>query len=235
MFKPVQTIGLCTIAALTLGACSSASGPTYSAYTLKPVNGLPTHQVTCFGLLESRHACEAEAQKICAGQPVNVLQLMAPLNSSADGEPNNRIMVFQCGVPAPPPAPAPRPVVTPPPPPPPPAPRAEALSATVLFPFAKSELTAQAQHVLSDLASRAQGRVYSAITVEGYTDSVGPEAINPPLSDARAQAAANYLGAHGVRAREVHVQGHSQTNPVASNRTAQGRQQNRRVEIRLEP
>ena len=106
MFKPVLTLGPATLAVLMLAACAS-SGPTYSAYTLRPVNGLPTHQVTCYGVLENRHACEREAQKICAGEPVNVLQAMAPLNSSADGEPNDRVMVFQCGTPAAPPVPPP--------------------------------------------------------------------------------------------------------------------------------
>jgi OmpA-OmpF porin, OOP family len=232
MFKPVLTLGPATLAVLMLAACAS-SGPTYSAYTLRPVNGVPTHQVTCYGVLENRHACEREARKICAGEPVNVLQAMAPLNSSADGEPNDRIMVFQCGVPAAPPAPM---TVPPPPRPlPPPVVHHEPLSATVNFAFGHAELTPEAQRILQGLANRAQGVVYAAITVDGYTDSVGPEAINPPLSDSRAQSVANFLGAHGVRAREVHVQGHSQTNPVASNGSAQGRAQNRRVEVRLEP
>ena len=73
----------------------------------------------------------------------------------------------------------------------------------------------------------------SAILVTGYTDSTGNDAINIPLSQARAQAVANYLGNQGVPRSRINAQGHGAENPIASNNTAAGREQNRRVEISI--
>lgn len=71
----------------------------------------------------------------------------------------------------------------------------------------------------------------SAILVTGYTDSTGNDSINIPLSQARAQAVASYLGRQGVPTSRINAQGQGASNPIASNSTASGREQNRRVEI----
>ncbi|MEB3754736.1 OmpA family protein [Acinetobacter sp. MD2(2019)] len=73
----------------------------------------------------------------------------------------------------------------------------------------------------------------SAILVTGYTDNTGNDSINIPLSQARAQAVANYLSGQGVSSSRINAQGNGASNPIASNSTASGREQNRRVEISI--
>ena len=73
-----------------------------------------------------------------------------------------------------------------------------------------------------------------SVDVRGYTDSTGSDAINNPLSVNRAQSVANYLTQNGVAYSQMkNVNGYGSSNPVASNDTAEGRQQNRRVEVYL--
>ena len=73
----------------------------------------------------------------------------------------------------------------------------------------------------------------SGILVTGYTDSTGNDSINIPLSQARAQSVASYLASRGVSTARINAQGHGSSNPIASNATAEGREQNRRVEISI--
>ena len=67
--------------------------------------------------------------------------------------------------------------------------------------------------------------------VDGYTDSVGGDDYNQQLSEKRATAVRDYLAAQGVPDAAITAKGFGKTNPVASNDTPQGRQQNRRVEL----
>ena len=71
------------------------------------------------------------------------------------------------------------------------------------------------------------------IQVNGYTDNTGSAAINNPLSLRRATAVADFLKLKGVAANRIIVNGYGSANPIASNATAAGREQNRRVEIVL--
>ena len=71
------------------------------------------------------------------------------------------------------------------------------------------------------------------IQVNGYTDSTGNDAINNPLSVKRANAVADFLKVQGVSANRIVANGYGSANPIASNATASGREQNRRVEIVL--
>ncbi|EZQ09944.1 OmpA family protein [Acinetobacter sp. Ver3] len=71
----------------------------------------------------------------------------------------------------------------------------------------------------------------SGILVTGYTDSSGNDAINIPLSQARAQSVASYLASKGVSTARINAQGLGSSNPIADNTTAAGKEQNRRVEI----
>lgn len=73
----------------------------------------------------------------------------------------------------------------------------------------------------------------SGILVTGYTDSTGNDSINIPLSQARAQSVASYLASQGVSTTRINAQGQGSANPIASNATAEGREQNRRVEISI--
>jgi outer membrane protein OmpA-like peptidoglycan-associated protein len=69
------------------------------------------------------------------------------------------------------------------------------------------------------------------LAVEGYTDTTGTAAFNQTLSEQRANAVRDYLIQQGLDAGTITAQGFGPANPVASNDTPQGRQQNRRVEI----
>lgn len=71
------------------------------------------------------------------------------------------------------------------------------------------------------------------VQIIGYTDNTGNDAINNPLSVSRAQSIGNYLVLRGVNAGRINAYGLGSKNPIASNSTPEGREQNRRVEINL--
>ncbi len=71
------------------------------------------------------------------------------------------------------------------------------------------------------------------IQINGYTDNTGSAAVNNPLSLKRAQAVADFLKVQGVAASRIATNGYGSANPIASNATAAGREQNRRVELVL--
>lgn len=73
------------------------------------------------------------------------------------------------------------------------------------------------------------------IDVLGHTDSTGSDAYNNALSRRRANSVANYFASNGVLHDRMMVRGYGERMPVASNDTASGRQQNRRVEIKIAP
>jgi len=106
------------------------------------------------------------------------------------------------------------------------------LSGQVLFVTGKSELLPAAQDQLGQVAKalQDQGEI-KPIVVEGYTDSVGSESANMALSQARAEAVRSYLVSKGLPSDKVSAVGKGKSNPVAGNDTADGRANNRRVEI----
>jgi outer membrane protein OmpA-like peptidoglycan-associated protein len=73
------------------------------------------------------------------------------------------------------------------------------------------------------------------IVIAGHTDSVGSDASNQALSQRRAQAVGSYLASRAVNADRMVINGFGESRPIASNDTAEGRAQNRRVELTLEP
>lgn len=75
----------------------------------------------------------------------------------------------------------------------------------------------------------------TAVKIAGHTDSTGGYALNQTLSEQRADAVASFLGQQGVQRGRLHTAGYGPRYPVASNESASGRQQNRRVEVLLEP
>lgn len=86
---------------------------------------------------------------------------------------------------------------------------------------------------LNDLANSFKRFDQNSIEIVGYTDSTGSLAHNMELSQRRAQSVANYLIAQGVPAARLSTRGAGPENPIASNATADGRAQNRRVEVNL--
>lgn len=75
----------------------------------------------------------------------------------------------------------------------------------------------------------------STVMVMGFTDNTGSDAYNMTLSKQRATAVAAYLQGQGVKSNRFEIMGMGPSNPIASNATAAGRQQNRRVEIKIIP
>ena len=104
----------------------------------------------------------------------------------------------------------------------------------ILFATNKADLNQTSKNELNNLANIMKQNSDVSIDVRGYTDSTGSDAINQPLSVNRAQSVANYLTQNGVKYSQMkNVNGYGSSNRVASNETAAGRQQNRRVEVYL--
>ena len=137
--------------------------------------------------------------------------------------------------PAPAPAPAPAPVARPAP-----APAAPAVAATkvtyaadAFFDFNKSALKAEGRAKLDDLVGKVKGISLEVIIAVGHTDSVGSDAYNQKLSVKRAEAVKAYLVTKGIEKNRVYTEGKGEKQPVADNKTSEGRAKNRRVEIEV--
>jgi OOP family OmpA-OmpF porin len=142
-------------------------------------------------------------------------------------------------------APAAKP--TPPPPPPPPAPvkpkpapekpkpvaEKVTLAADVLFDFDKAVLKTEGKSKLDDLAGKLKAINLEVVIAIGHTDSIGSDAYNQKLSVRRAESVKAYLVSKGVEPNRVYTEGKGEKQPVASNKTKDGRQKNRRVEIEV--
>ena len=101
----------------------------------------------------------------------------------------------------------------------------------VLFDTGKYSLRPLAREKLAKLAGIVSGHPGLRLAVEGYTDSVGGDDYNQQLSENRSNGVRDYLTQQGMAAGSVTAKGFGKTDPVASNDTAKGRQQNRRVEL----
>lgn len=110
------------------------------------------------------------------------------------------------------------------------------LSGSVLFASDKSELLPAAQRRLSDVAKALnEGNPDAQIVVEGHTDAKGSETYNLELSARRAEAVRSYLVSQGVASERIRAEGLGFARPVADNKSAEGRANNRRVEIVVQP
>jgi outer membrane protein OmpA-like peptidoglycan-associated protein len=106
------------------------------------------------------------------------------------------------------------------------------LSGEVIFASGKADLLPAARAKLDQVATALkQSDPNAKFVVEGHTDSRGPAALNQDLSEKRAATVRNYLVTQGVSAERITSQGLGPSNPVADNNTAEGRANNRRVEI----
>jgi outer membrane protein OmpA-like peptidoglycan-associated protein len=103
----------------------------------------------------------------------------------------------------------------------------------LLFPYDSDVLTAAAQQNLATLAASLDKYPNTDIIIVGHTDSNGSDSYNMTLSERRAAAAVNYLVGRGVSRARLRGAGRGETEPVASNDTDAGRQQNRRVEVAI--
>ena len=143
-------------------------------------------------------------------------------------------------------APAPAPYVAPPPvpgpapapkPAPAPAPKPVAekvtMAADALFDFDKSVIKPEAKSKLDDLADKIKRVNLEVVIAIGHTDSIGSDAYNQKLSVRRAESVKAYLVSKGVEPNRIYTEGKGEKQPVASNKTSDGRQKNRRVEIEV--
>jgi len=144
------------------------------------------------------------------------------------------------------PAPAPAPVVAPPPAPPAPAvapraapaPQAPAASkvtyaADAFFDFDKATLKPAGKAKLDDLVGKVKGINLEVIIAVGHTDNVGSDVYNQKLSVKRAESVKAYLVSKGIEKNRIYTEGKGEKQPVADNKTTEGRGKNRRVEIEV--
>jgi outer membrane protein OmpA-like peptidoglycan-associated protein len=101
----------------------------------------------------------------------------------------------------------------------------------VLFDFGKYTLKPETREKLAKVSGILLTHPDMHLQVEGYTDNVGSDEFNQKLSEQRADSVRDYLISQGISADSITSKGFGKTNPIASNDTAKGRQQNRRVEI----
>jgi len=115
------------------------------------------------------------------------------------------------------------------------APTSEKVSfaADAFFDFDKATLKPEGKAKLDELAAQLGGINLEVIIAVGHTDSVGTDAYNQKLSVRRADAVKAYLVNKGVESNRVYTEGKGEKQPVADNKTAEGRAKNRRVEIEV--
>ena len=106
-------------------------------------------------------------------------------------------------------------------------------AADAFFDFDKSVLKPEGKAKLDDLASKVKDINLEVIIAVGHTDSVGSDAYNQKLSVRRSEAVKAYLVSKGIEKNRVYTEGKGEEQPVADNKTKEGRAKNRRVEIEV--
>ena len=103
----------------------------------------------------------------------------------------------------------------------------------ISFDTGRADIKPSLRPILDQFASGLSGQPNTEVRIVGHTDSTGSDTVNDPLSLQRAQAARQYLAAHGVDPARVFIAGRGEHEPIADNSTEAGRARNRRVEIFL--
>ena len=103
----------------------------------------------------------------------------------------------------------------------------------VSFDTGRSDIKPNLRPILDQFASGLSAQPNTEVRIIGHTDNVGSDAVNDPWSLQRARATRDYLAARGVSPSRVIIDGRGEREPIATNATAEGRAQNRRVEIFL--
>jgi OOP family OmpA-OmpF porin len=106
-------------------------------------------------------------------------------------------------------------------------------AADAFFDFDKAVVKPAGKAKLDDLIAKIKGINLEVIIAVGHTDSIGSDAYNQKLSVRRAEAVKAYLVSKGIEKNRVYTEGKGEKQPVASNKTNEGRAKNRRVEIEV--
>jgi OOP family OmpA-OmpF porin len=106
-------------------------------------------------------------------------------------------------------------------------------NADALFDFDKSVLKPEAKASLDSLIGKIKNLTLEVVIAVGHTDAIGTVAYNQKLSVRRANAVKQYLVSKGIEQNRVYVEGKGKSQPVADNKTKEGRAKNRRVEIEV--
>jgi OmpA-OmpF porin, OOP family len=144
----------------------------------------------------------------------------------------------------PPPKPAPPPEPKPAPPPAPEKPKPEpekpkpvaekiTFAADVLFDFDKAVIKPEGKSKLDDISNKVRGVNLEVVIAIGHADWIGTDAYNQRLSVRRAESVKAYLVSKGIEANRIYTEGKGEKQPVADNKTREGRAKNRRVEIEV--
>ena len=104
---------------------------------------------------------------------------------------------------------------------------------TILFDTGKSSFQQRTYPVLQAITAILKEYPASNFSIEGHTDSVGSKTLNQKLSDSRANAVMNYLVQNGISSARLNAYGFGEDYPIDSNKTRDGRANNRRVEVKL--
>jgi outer membrane protein OmpA-like peptidoglycan-associated protein len=105
----------------------------------------------------------------------------------------------------------------------------------ITFNTASADISANFYEALNSVAQVLKEYPKTIIDIYGHTDNVGNDAYNQDLSERRAASVGRYLASQGVATMRIETQGFGKTRPIASNNTAEGKQQNRRVELEIAP
>jgi len=109
--------------------------------------------------------------------------------------------------------------------------QAVVIQADALFDFDKSVIRPDGKKSIDDALAKLGGVDLEMVIATGHTDSVGTDAYNQKLSERRAAAVKDYLVSKGIPSAKITTIGKGESQPVATNKTAEGRQKNRRVDI----
>ena len=106
-------------------------------------------------------------------------------------------------------------------------------AADTFFDFDKYVIKPEGKAKLDDLVAKTKGLNLEVIIAVGHTDNIGTMAYNQKLSERRANAVKDYLVSKGIEKNRIYTEGKSFKQPIASNKTAEGRAKNRRTEIEV--
>ena len=105
------------------------------------------------------------------------------------------------------------------------------IQADALFDFDKSVVRPDGKKTIDEAMGKLAGVTLEMVIATGHTDSIGTDAYNQKLSERRAAAVKDYLVSKGIPAAKITTIGKGESQPVATNKTKEGRQKNRRVDI----